>query len=100
MNFFPKTYSLEEQVFIVSVATSYTLYVIVSLGFYYMNPMYLTILNEIIRIYVCLFLIIRFNPFQKDIKLSSLDKRIAFSGGIILFTTNFLNKILNGTFFI
>lgn len=91
---FPKAYSIEEQIFIISVTLSYILYIILSLGFYYLNPNYLTILNELIRVYVCLFLIIRFNPFQKEIRLTSLDKRIAFSAGIILFTSIFLNNVL------
>lgn len=96
---FPKSYTIQEQVFIISVFLSYCLYIIVSLGIYYLNPIYLNILNEFIRIYVCFFLIIRFNPFKKEIILTSLDKRIAFSAGVILFTTNFLSKLLNGNFF-
>ena len=47
-------------------------------------------IDNYIRIYICLFLIYRFNPFRKKYQFTSLDRKIAFSAGLFIFTTSFL----------
>ena len=60
-----------------------------------------------IRIYVCIFLVIRFNPFysiitKKRVVFTDLDRKIAYSSGIIIisadinlieYASNIFNKI-------
>ena len=53
----------------------------------------LSFITYYIRIYVCIFLIIRFNPFysiitKKRINFTDLDRKIAYSSGIIIITTD------------
>lgn len=47
-------------------------------------------IDKYIRIYICLFLIYRFNPFREKSQFTSLDRKIAFSAGLFIFTTSFL----------
>ena len=53
----------------------------------------LTFISYYIKIYVCMFLIIRFNPFYslftgKKFVFADLDRRIAYSSGITILTTD------------
>ena len=53
----------------------------------------LSIVTYYIRIYVCIFLIIRFNPFysfftKKKFVFTELDRKIAYSSGITILTTD------------
>jgi hypothetical protein len=47
-------------------------------------------IDKYVRIYICLFLIYRFNPFRETSQFTSLDRKIAFSAGLFIFTTTFL----------
>jgi hypothetical protein len=51
---------------------------------------YNTYLQTIVQIYIGLYLLFRFNPFNK-IKFTDLDKVIIFNAGILLLTTSILN---------
>jgi hypothetical protein len=48
---------------------------------------HLDIIDNYVRIYICLFLIYRFNPFRTNYEFTSLDRKIAFSAGLFIFTT-------------
>jgi hypothetical protein len=48
-----------------------------------------------VRIYICLFLLWRFNPFRKINKFTELDRKIAFTAGLFILTTTALNKYLD-----
>jgi len=70
------------------------------LGISFINPYYSVLLSFIIRIYVCLFLIIRFNPFYNftpynNFHFTKLDKKVAFTGGltILLSDSNLINYL-------
>lgn len=83
----------QERVFTFVIYFSYMLYFLTIFGLSRNAPEYLKYLQFFIQIYVCLFLIIRFNPFIKT-KFTHLDKRVAFSAGLFIFTTSFINEIL------
>ena len=83
----------QERVFTFVIYSSYILYFLTIFGLSRNAPEYLKYLQFFIQIYVCLFLIIRFNPFTTT-KFTSLDKRVAFSAGLFIFTTSFINQIL------
>lgn len=83
----------QERVFTFVIYSSYILYFLTIFGLSRNAPEYLKYLQFFIQIYVCLFLLFRFNPFTTT-KFTSLDKRVAFSAGLFIFTTSFINQIL------
>uniref|UniRef100_A0A6C0H1H4 Uncharacterized protein n=1 Tax=viral metagenome TaxID=1070528 RepID=A0A6C0H1H4_9ZZZZ len=54
------------------------LYAFVFMGLIYLNESYLTTLNILIQFAICLFLLIRFHPFQRH-ELRQYDANIIFS---------------------
>jgi len=84
------------------IIISYVLIALTTFGVSSNSQKYLEILDYYVRIYICLFLIIRFNPLRKNIEFTSLDRKIAFSAGLFIATTSALNKYLEQirTFFI
>ena len=73
---------------------SIILYILALLGISLTNPKYLFILREILKIYISLILIIRFNPYIKiDYTKNNFefDRKIAFTSGIFLFLTTTIN---------
>ena len=83
----------QEKIFTFVIYFSYVLYFLTIFGLSRNAPEYLKYLQFFIQMYVCFFLIIRFNPFIKT-KFTSLDRRVAFSAGLFIFTTSFINQIL------
>jgi L-asparagine transporter-like permease len=56
-------------------------------------PKLLETIDYYMRIYICIFLILRFNPFRR-VEFNNLDQQIAFQSGILILTTTALNKYL------
>jgi hypothetical protein len=75
------------------VYVTWFLYIIIALGISANAPEYLDTLQSVVKIYVSLFLIYRFNPFRR-VKFNSLDAKIAFSAGTFLLTTTAIDQIL------
>jgi len=75
------------------IISSYILIFLTTLGLSTNAVVYLNIMDYYIRIYICLFLIYRFNPFRK-IEFNDLDRQIAFSSGLFLLTTSALNNYI------
>ena len=76
------------------VYLSYILIFISALGVSQVDPKYLESLDYYIRIYICLFLIWRFNPLRSEYEFTDLDRKIAFSAGAFILTTTALNEYL------
>ena len=72
---------------------TYFLYFSLALGIYFISPQYINLLHDIVKIYICFFLIYRFNPWRTT-KCNHLDKRIAFSAGFFLLSTTIFENIL------
>ena len=53
-------------------------------------PKYLMLVSSYVRFYVCLFLIIKFNPFYTFglSGFTELDRRIVYNSGLIILTTD------------
>lgn len=82
---------------------SYILFAIAFTGIYNIDPSYLTTLNAIIKYYVCLFLLVQFNPYIETKTLDTeFTKRIVFSAGIFLLLTtgitDYASYLLNTQF--
>jgi hypothetical protein len=85
--------SIHKSVYLYGIYASYILYILTLFGIYKKAPEYLSHLNMIIRLYVGLFLIIRFNPYAQ-IKFSDFDRRIVFSTGIFLLLTTIITSVV------
>lgn len=72
---------------------TYTLYIVIALGISASAPRYLEDLVYYTKIYVSIFLIVRFNPFR-SVKFTPLDAKIAFNAGMFLLFATIVNGIL------
>lgn len=88
-------HNLQELLFNIFIIVSYSLIILSTLGLSESSQKYLQTLDYYIRIYVCLFLIWRFNPFRSSYEFTNLDRKIAFSAGLLILTTSALNQYLN-----
>ena len=96
-------FSIQNHLFTFTIIISYILIFFSALGLSSIAPTYLKILDYYLRIYICLFLILRFNPFRKyfsiyknsDEKFNDLDRKIAFSAGLFILTTSILNTYVD-----
>ena len=88
-------HTTQEQIFNIAIYSTYALLIISNLGISAYAPTYLDDLNGYMKIYVCLFLLWRFHPFRKRVKFTNLDRKIAFSAGLFILATTFLNTYLN-----
>jgi hypothetical protein len=81
---------------------SYVLFILSLLGITLFKTNYLDILNKLIKIYIAVILIIRFNPFitaKLDKQNIEFDREISFSAGILLLlsmiVTTYITQILD-----
>lgn len=86
-------YSLQTRIFTTFIVLTYLSYIGIAIGVQILSPESIDTLDYYTKIYVCLFLLYRFNPFRK-IKFNELDRKIAFSAGVFLLTTTFINTFL------
>ena len=91
MSLFENIFNYQEKIWDFVFYFSYFLYFLFVIGFANNAPEYLIPLNYCVQIYFSLFLLIRFNPFSK-VKFTELDKKIAFTAGLFIISTSFLNK--------
>ena len=88
-----KLFDLQHMFFTIFILISYVLIFAIYLGHSSSAGSYLYIIDYYMRIYICLFLIWRFNPFQK-IEFTELDRKIVFSAGLFILTTTALNQYI------
>jgi hypothetical protein len=79
-------YKIQEKGFKMFIYISYFLLFLTVVGLSQYAPQYIKEIDYYVKIYVCLFLIIRFNPFQ-NIQFTELDRKVAFSAGLFILTT-------------
>jgi uncharacterized BrkB/YihY/UPF0761 family membrane protein len=84
----------QEKLFDITMYISYALIILSSLGLSQYAPKFLNDLDYYVRIYICLFLLWRFNPFRHLDEFTNLDRKIAFSAGLFILTTTALNDYL------
>jgi hypothetical protein len=85
-----KFYDYQNLFFDICIIVSYILIFVSALG-YNSGTKYLQDLDYYVRIYICLFLIIRFNPIFTFKEFTDLDRKIAFTAGVFILTTTALN---------
>lgn len=89
-----KLNKFQERIFDIVTYLTFFLIILSSLGLSQSAPQYLNTLDYYIRIYICLFLIWRFNPIRSSFEFTNLDRKIAFSAGAFILTTTILNEYL------
>jgi hypothetical protein len=86
-------YNIQNSLFNIVIIISYLLYFTIALGLSANAPHYLETLQHWVKLYIGVFLIYRFNIFQ-NVTFTELDRKVAFSAGLFLFSTTIFNQIL------
>ena len=71
---------------------TYVFYISAIIGVAIINPSWYHHLDNIMKLYVGLFLFIRFNPFRGDIKFTKLDREISFNAGVFILSMLLVNS--------
>lgn len=87
-------HDLQNNFFDLFIYLSYILIFISSIGISQLASKYLDSLDYYVRIYICLFLIWRFNPLRTKYEFTDLDRKITFNAGVFILTTTALNSYL------
>ena len=77
-----------ENVFLLIYYFGWVLYIFSLFGISFFGLNFFNNIQQIIRIYISLFLILKFNPLTNNKKFSDFDKNIVFQAGVLP-----LNKI-------
>ena len=76
---------------------AHILYVVSLIGAIYIDPKYIKLLNVITQTFICLFLLVRFNPLRR-VELHQYDNKIIFFSGLLL-ANNLIATELSNTYF-
>jgi hypothetical protein len=85
----------QEKLYDVIIYLTYILMILSAFGLSQTAPKYLQSLDYYVRVYICLFLIWRFNPLRSHYEFTDLDRKIAFSAGVFILTTTALNQYID-----
>ena len=89
-----KLHEFQNRMFDVFIIISWGTIIISTLGYSYLTSSFLDTLDHYVKIYICLFLIWRFNPLRDNYEFTDLDRKIAFTAGLFILTTTALNQYL------
>ena len=88
-------YKIQNNMYDVITYITVILYIVILFGLSINAPEYLKQLNLIVKIYISLFLIYRFNPYRR-IRINDLDVKMSFSAGLFLLASIVVNnKLIN-----
>jgi len=82
----------QEKTFDFIIKIAFILLLVTLFGFSQKAPEYLTTIDYYLKIYICLFLIWRFNPFRSKFHFTSLDAKISFNAGLFILASTALNE--------
>ena len=88
-----QTQSIQYKLFTLFLILFYAFAIVSALGLYPNAHTYVETMDYYMRIYICLFLIWRFNPLSKH-RFDELDKKIVFIAGMLILSTTALNQYL------
>lgn len=89
-----KDASFRKKILVYGIYFSYLIFFIALLGFSPIYIKYYNMLKSFIKYYICLFLIIKFRPYQDNIKFDHIDAHIVFQCGIFLLVSTELIQFL------
>jgi hypothetical protein len=90
-----KTDHLAISFYVFSLMIVNIVYIAVFVGVFVSIPEYIRILYITVQAFLCLILMIRFNPFRENPKLHNGDTMFIFGAGYILFTNVVLVELTN-----
>ena len=93
MTLFSFVQNQSSKVYMAIVGLLYAFYIMAFLGIYYVNPEYTKTLSLIVRLFVSVVLMYRFNPLYK-VTLSESDRTLIFAAGFFLFVNTGMTEIL------
>jgi hypothetical protein len=67
---------IKKPIYLITVGSLYILYFVALIGLFYIKPSYIKLISNIAHTFICLFLIIRFNPLRKHVYLNEFDDKI------------------------
>ena len=99
MNYSSAIHQFQETFFNIFIAVSWGLLILTFTGVFNEYPQAFDKIAFYMRVYICLFLIWRFNPlrqffYKKPFIFTSLDRKIAFSAGLIILGTTAIREYL------
>ena len=99
MNYSSALHNFQEIVVNIFIAVSWLLIILTFIGVFTEYPQVFDKVAFYMKIYMCLFLIWRFNPirhylFHNKITFTELDRKIAFSAGLIILSTIVIKEYL------
>ena len=97
MSIIKKLYEFQNIIFDFFIIISWGTIVISTLGYSYLTSSFLDTLDHYVKIYICLFLIWRFNPLRSRYNFTDLDRKIAFTAGLFILTTTALNQYIQSS---
>lgn len=86
-------HSLQNILFDIALFIWYILLALTYFNAFQSAPYYLDLLNTILKIYISLFLMWRFNDLR-DVKFTRLDKKIVFNAAVYLFMSTVLMQFI------
>lgn len=75
--------SIKKPIYLISIGILYLMYFLIFFGLFNINKEYTRLLSNFIQLGICLFLIMRFNPFRKH-ELGEFDGVIIFGSAMFL----------------
>ena len=88
-------WNLHTSAYLWTVFLIHVTYAIVLIGLVETEPTYLTTIEYYVKVYVSIFLILRFNPYWHTGKFTEIDRRIVFSAAIFIVTTSVLKHVVD-----
>ena len=86
-------HQLQTHAFNTTMILLWILYIFAVFGISSRAPQYMGLLQSLVKIYISLFLIYRFNPFRQ-VKFTSLDTKVSFNAGVFLLGTTAIDGIV------
>lgn len=80
-------------VFFLGLGLIYIFYFTLLIGISVISRKTIGYINEFLKVIVCIFLLVRFNPFRKIRELKSIDSRIIFTSALIILSTSALSTM-------
>jgi len=90
------SYKIQDTLFNLFIVISYILLALIISGYKNANN-YLQIIDYYVKIIICITLIYKFNRFRTS-KFTDLDRKLAYSAGIMLLTTTTINQLVLSKF--
>lgn len=90
------SYKIQDTLFNLFIVISYILLALIISGYKNANN-YLQNIDYYVKIIICITLIYKFNRFRTS-KFTDLDRKLAYSAGIMLLTTTTINQIVLSKF--